>query len=85
MFPDFRKLFKVQTDASGVAIGGVSLQENCPVAYFSEKLNKMRQCYFTYDMELYVVVQALKNWRHYLLLKEFILKMDHSTLKYLQS
>ena len=85
VLPDFRKVFEVQTDASGVAIGGVLLQENRPVAYFSEKLNDARQGYCTYDVELYAVVQALKNWRHYLLPKEFILETDHSALKYLQS
>ena len=85
VLPDFRKMFEVQTDASGVAIGGVLLQENRPVAYFSEKLNETRQRYCTYDVELYAVVQALKNWRHYLLPKEFVLETDHSALKYLQS
>ena len=57
ILPDFRKMFEVQTDASGVAIGGVLLQENRPVAYFSEKLNDAPQRYCTYDVKLYAMVQ----------------------------
>ena len=40
---DFLKAFEVTYDASGLAIGGVSSQENHPVTYFSEKLNDVRQ------------------------------------------
>ena len=31
------------------------------MAYFSEKLNEAKHKYFSYDKELYVVVQAIKN------------------------
>ena len=37
--PDFHKVFEVQNDTSGVAIGGVLLQESSLVVYFNEKLN----------------------------------------------
>jgi hypothetical protein len=83
--PDFEKLFTVECDASGVAIGGVLSQEGKPVAFFSEKLNEAKQKYTTYDKEFYAVVQALKYWRHYLLHKEFILMTDNQALKYINS
>ena len=39
----------------------------------------------TYEEELYALVRALKSWEHYLLSKEFVLLIDHFSLKYLKS
>eukprot|EP00253_Pinus_taeda_P018022 PITA_18022 len=81
--PDFNQPFQVRCDASGTAIGVVLSQEDKPIAYFSEKLNESKQRYSSYDKEFYVVVQALKNWRNYLMPNEFVLYMDNSTLQYI--
>ena len=37
------------------------MQENRPIAYFSEKLNGAALNYPTYDKELYALVRALKT------------------------
>uniref|UniRef100_A0A2N9GJN6 Integrase catalytic domain-containing protein n=1 Tax=Fagus sylvatica TaxID=28930 RepID=A0A2N9GJN6_FAGSY len=66
-------------------IGGVLSQEHHPIAYFSEKLNDAKLKYSTYDKEFYVVVQALRHWCHYLLLKEFVIYSDHDALCHLNS
>jgi hypothetical protein len=83
VLPDFRKIFQVRCDASGVAIGVVLSQDNQPVSYFSEKLNDTKRKYSTYDKEFYVVIQDLKKWRHYLVPKEFVLYSDNQALQFI--
>lgn len=75
--PNFSKLFQVDCDASGNVILVVLRQEGKPISYFSEKLNDAKKKYSIYDQLFYVIVQALKKWRHYLLPKEFVLYTDH--------
>ena len=75
---DFNKMFQVDYDASGIAIGAFLSQEGRLVAYFSEKLDDAKRKYFVYDY-------ALKKWRHYLLPKEVFLYTDHQALQYLNS
>jgi hypothetical protein len=83
--PDFDKVFEVDCDASHVGIGVVLSQACRPIAFFSEKLNEVRKNYSTYDVEFYAIVQALRHWRHYLVLKEFVLFTDHIALKYVNT
>ena len=40
---------------SGIGTGGVVTLEGHPVAYFSKKLNEIKQRYSTYDKEFYAV------------------------------
>ena len=78
-------MFQVDCDASGTTILAILSQEGRPIAYFSDKLNDEKRKYSIYDQEFYVIVQALKKWRHYLLPKEFVLYTNHQALKYLNS
>ncbi|GJX89806.1 gag-pol polyprotein [Tanacetum coccineum] len=83
--PDFNQFFEVECDASGVSIGVVLLQNKCPIAYFSEKLNGSRKNYSTYDKEFYAIVRALDHWSHYLRPKQFVLHSDHQALRHINS
>jgi len=66
-------------------MGGVLLHDNSIVVHESRKLKKHERNYVVYDLELVVVIHALKMWRHYMLGKKFTLITDHFNLKYLFS
>ena len=83
--PNFNKVFQVDCDTSGTTIRFFMSQEGRPIAYISEKLNDAKRKYSIYDQEFYAIVQELKKWRYYLLLKEFFLYTNHQALQYLNS
>jgi len=80
--------FRVETDTSGHAIGGVLLQEQeekwKPIAFLSRTMQPAEQNYKIYDKELLAIVDTLTKWRQYLLdaKKPFEVWTDHENLKY---
>jgi hypothetical protein len=58
------------------------MQEGKVVAYASRQLKQHEENYPTQDLELAVVVHALKIWRHYLMGNKCELYTDHKSLKY---
>ncbi|TYK16004.1 pol protein [Cucumis melo var. makuwa] len=58
------------------------MQQGKVVAYASHQLKSHEQNYPTHDLELAVVVFALKIWRHYLYGEKIQIFTDHKSLKY---
>jgi hypothetical protein len=81
--PDIEKPFDVYCDASGSGLECVLMQEGRVIAYASRQLRRHEEHYPTHDLELAVVVHALKIWRHYLLGNICHIYTDHKSLKYI--
>jgi hypothetical protein len=64
VMPDMEKSFSIYCDASGQGLGCVLMQDGHVVAYASWQLRKYESHYPTHDLELVVVVHALKIWRY---------------------
>ena len=87
--PDLSKPFFVQTDTSKLGTGAVLLQKDDtgvphPCAYLSQALVGAEQNYQVYDLELLVVIRALKAWRPYLIspTESTVFYTDHQNITY---
>jgi len=80
--------FRVETDASGHAIGEVLFQEQDgkwkPIAFLSRTMQPAERNYEIHDKELLAIMEALIKWRQYLLdaVETFEIWTDHENLKY---
>ena len=83
VLPDLSKNFSIYCDASRLGHGCVLMQEGRVVAYASRQLRKYELNYPTQDLELAVVVHALKISRHYLIGHKSDIYTDHKSLKYI--
>ena len=88
-YPDRNATFILDTDASDVGIGAVLSQtidgEERVIAYGSRVLTKQERRYCVTRRELLAVVHFVKVYRHYLAGKPFLLRTDHSALRWLRS
>lgn len=88
----------VETDASGFAIAAIisqfvkSMEHDGqprwhPIAFYSRKMIPAETRYPTHDQELLAVVEAFKQWRHYLEGSQFTVTVvsDHNNLRYFMS
>ena len=82
--PDFSKPFKVYTDASLEAVGAVLAQDRDGlervVVYASQSLTSPEKRWSTFDRELWAIVWAVRQFRHYIGSAAFTIITDHKPL-----
>ena len=85
MLPDLQQPFDIEIDASDYAIGAILTQQGNLVAYHNEKLSDTIHKYPTYEKEMYSIVQACRQWNHYIFGKQMIIHIDHRPLQFIQT
>ncbi|GJZ49713.1 putative reverse transcriptase domain-containing protein [Tanacetum coccineum] len=83
--PDGPEDFVVYCDVSGVGLGYVLMQRGKVIAYVSRQLKIHKKNYTTHDLELGVVVFALRIWRHYLYGTKSVIYTDYKSLQHIFS
>ena len=84
-YPDVSRSYKLYTDASNYAIGGILTQENESgehvIQYLSHKLTAGQQKWPVIEKEAYAIVYAIRKLRPYLYGAKFTVYTDHKPLK----
>ncbi|GKE60646.1 retrotransposon protein, putative, ty3-gypsy subclass [Tanacetum coccineum] len=75
--------FVVYCDMSNQGFRCVLMERGKVIAYASRQLKIHEKNYTTHDLELGVVVFALKNWRHYLYGMKSVIYTDHKSLQHI--
>ncbi|GKD05436.1 putative reverse transcriptase domain-containing protein, partial [Tanacetum coccineum] len=75
--------FVVYCDASHKGLGVVLMQNEKVITYASRQLKIHEKNYTTHDLELRVMVFALKTWRHYLYGTRCTVFTDHKSLQHI--
>nr|GFB26171.1 putative reverse transcriptase domain-containing protein [Tanacetum cinerariifolium] len=81
--PEGSEDFVVYCDASHKGLGSVLMQREKVIAYASRQLKVHERNYSTHDLELGLVVFALKIWRHYLYGTRCTVFTDHKSLQHI--
>ncbi|GBL83023.1 Transposon Ty3-G Gag-Pol polyprotein [Araneus ventricosus] len=85
--PRTDKEFILDTDASNEGIGAVLSQkignEECIIAYFSKSLGKPERNYCVTRKEVLAIVKSIEHFHYYLYGWKFLLRTDHSSLRWL--
>ena len=90
--PDITQPFKMETDASKYAYGGVLSQKDDdgiwhPCAYISKGFTPAERNYDVADRELLAIIRCLHGWRHYLEGSAITIEVhtDHKNLEYFKT
>ncbi|GKA96143.1 putative reverse transcriptase domain-containing protein [Tanacetum coccineum] len=81
--PEGNNDFVIYCDASHQGLGEVLMQREKVIKYASRQLKPNEENYITHDLELEVVVFALKIWRHYLYGTKCTVFSDHKSFQHI--
>ena len=79
-YPNPDKAYDVETNASNYQLGSFIKQDNCPIAYFSQKLNSAQKNYTTIKKELLSIVKTFEEFHSILLGSPIWVHSDHKNL-----
>ena len=86
-YPNLTDTFVIDTDASDTAIGAVLSQiqngEEKVIGYGSKTLSKEERNYCVTRRELLAVVHFVEHYKYYLQGKKFVVRTDHSSLRWM--
>nr|GEY98673.1 putative reverse transcriptase domain-containing protein [Tanacetum cinerariifolium] len=77
------KYFVIYCNTLNQGLGCVLMQRGKVIAYVSRQLNIDEKNNTTYDLQLGVVVFALKTWRHYLYWTKSVIYTDHKNCQHI--
>ena len=87
--PDFNQGFILDVDACDQSIGAVISQkingEEHAIGFASRTLTKTERAYCVTRKELLALVTFVKHFKHYLYGKRFLVRTDHSSLRWLMN
>lgn len=81
--PDFSDKFIIECDASEAGIGAILIQNERPVAFYSQAMAAQHSRLPAYEKELIGLAKAIRHWRTYFWGNSFVVRTDHCSLKYL--
>ncbi len=79
-YPDYSKVFEIDTDASSKQLGAVITQGNRPIVFFSQKLSNAQHKYSVTKIELLAIVETLKRFKGMLWGQQIKVLTGHANL-----
>lgn len=66
-----------------MGLGALFMQNEKPLSYYSQALSDRQRLKLVYEKELMAIVLAIQKWNHYLVRRNFIVRTDQKSLKFM--